>query len=112
MTSLFFFSSGRRHTRSLCDWSSDVCSSDLPGAVRPPEYRRNGYILSAARFGDTLVAVRLPDLALGDQPRSEERRVGKECRSSRSADAVKRTLHSAASASRLRATLPVMPSTT
>src|SRR5260221_7464976 len=23
-----FFSSRRRHTRSLCDWSSDVCSSD------------------------------------------------------------------------------------
>src|SRR5260221_1572597 len=33
---IFFFSSRRRHTRSLCDWSSDVCSSDLlklaPGA--------------------------------------------------------------------------------
>src|SRR5215211_6942913 len=30
MTDLsFFFSSRRRHTRSLCDWSSDVCSSDL-----------------------------------------------------------------------------------
>ena len=26
---LFFFSSRRRHTRSACDWSSDVCSSDL-----------------------------------------------------------------------------------
>src|SRR5690349_22158001 len=25
----FFFSSKRRHTRSLRDWSSDVCSSDL-----------------------------------------------------------------------------------
>src|SRR5438034_8523682 len=30
---LFFFSSRRRHTRSLCDWSSDVCSSDLRPAV-------------------------------------------------------------------------------
>src|SRR5260221_7070275 len=29
----FFFSSRRRHTRSLCDWSSDVCSSDLPDLV-------------------------------------------------------------------------------
>src|SRR2546430_13585400 len=28
----FFFSSRRRHTRFDCDWSSDVCSSDL-GAV-------------------------------------------------------------------------------
>src|SRR5215211_8363216 len=31
MMILFFFSSRRRHTRSLCDWSSDVCSSDLSG---------------------------------------------------------------------------------
>src|SRR6266478_9321040 len=27
--SSFFFSSRRRHTRFDCDWSSDVCSSDL-----------------------------------------------------------------------------------
>src|SRR5262249_57942169 len=27
--SLFFFSSRRRHTRLVSDWSSDVCSSDL-----------------------------------------------------------------------------------
>src|SRR2546430_8873434 len=42
--SFFFFSSRRRHTRFDCDWSSDVCSSDLPprpmsppppGVVRP-----------------------------------------------------------------------------
>src|SRR4030066_777595 len=33
----FFFSSRRRHTRFKCDWSSDVCSSDLEagsGAAR------------------------------------------------------------------------------
>src|SRR5215211_5584485 len=30
----FFFSSRRRHTRSLCDWSSDVCSSDLDPLLR------------------------------------------------------------------------------
>src|SRR5437868_11430548 len=29
----FFFSSRRRHTRSKRDWSSDVCSSDLPTDV-------------------------------------------------------------------------------
>src|ERR1017187_4097088 len=29
---LFFFSSRRRHTRYIGDWSSDVCSSDLLGA--------------------------------------------------------------------------------
>src|SRR5260221_12988402 len=31
----FFFSSRRRHTRSLCDWSSDVCSSDLNDGSYP-----------------------------------------------------------------------------
>src|SRR5688572_31209535 len=31
-TLVFFFSSRRRHTRFDCDWSSDVCSSDLYGA--------------------------------------------------------------------------------
>src|SRR6266516_2289865 len=30
MVTFFFFSSRRRHTRSYGDWSSDVCSSDLP----------------------------------------------------------------------------------
>src|SRR6266567_4246858 len=34
MSSCFFFSSRRRHTRFDCDWSSDVCSSDLLGAGR------------------------------------------------------------------------------
>src|SRR5256886_5004227 len=29
LTFIFFFSSRRRHTRFDCDWSSDVCSSDL-----------------------------------------------------------------------------------
>src|SRR5260221_2106930 len=33
-TSAFLFSSRRRHTRSLCDWSSDVCSSDLSCMAR------------------------------------------------------------------------------
>src|SRR5205085_6752342 len=43
----FFFSSRRRHTRFDCDWSSDVCSSDLglrplqgaPGRGRSPGVR-------------------------------------------------------------------------
>src|SRR6266496_1400831 len=33
---IFFFSSRRRHTRSLRDWSSDVCSSDLDQRVEQP----------------------------------------------------------------------------
>src|SRR5260221_5424890 len=35
-----FFSSRRRHTMSLCDWSSDVCSSDLLALGREPAGRR------------------------------------------------------------------------
>src|SRR2546429_6320648 len=34
MVCMFFFSSRRRHTRCSRDWSSDVCSSDLPGFSR------------------------------------------------------------------------------
>src|SRR5207249_5629738 len=37
----FFFSSRRRHTRSKRDWSSDVCSSDLPS------------VFSESRYGNT-----------------------------------------------------------
>src|SRR5260370_41988217 len=33
---LFFFSSRRRHTRFKCDWSSDVCSSDLTSGRKRP----------------------------------------------------------------------------
>src|SRR5258705_5065517 len=36
MLSFFFFSSRRRHTRCLSDWSSDVCSSDLMSFCRRP----------------------------------------------------------------------------
>src|SRR5690349_23562701 len=36
----FFFSSRRRHTRSLRDWSSDVCSSDLWKRSTAPSARR------------------------------------------------------------------------
>src|SRR2546430_10949634 len=41
---LFFFSSRRRHTRFDCDWSSDVCSSDLragPAPVVPGAHHQN-----------------------------------------------------------------------
>src|SRR5690349_5466950 len=37
----FFFSSRRRHTRSLRDWSSDVCSSDLAGKHPARRHGRN-----------------------------------------------------------------------
>src|SRR5207302_7019829 len=77
----FFFSSRRRHTRFSRDWSSDVCSSDL-GAPHISLYmlevdedsRLGREVLSAgSRYG----AATTPD---EDRIRSEERRVGKECR--------------------------------
>src|SRR5690242_21306489 len=36
----FFFSSRRRHTRLTCDWSSDVCSSDLAAPGCSPGWRK------------------------------------------------------------------------
>src|SRR5438477_39558 len=47
----FFFSSRRRHTRLTCDWSSDVCSSDL---VR---YTPNGSITFALETNGKMVGV-------------------------------------------------------
>src|SRR5688572_31885760 len=38
----FFFSSRRRHTRFDCDWSSDVCSSDLSRTAAAERKRRPG----------------------------------------------------------------------
>src|SRR4051812_7850385 len=48
---VFFFSSRRRHTRLTCDWSSDVCSSDLARA-RPVE--SPALVLARARVGGAL----------------------------------------------------------
>src|SRR3712207_8308049 len=84
----YFFSSRRRHTRYWRDWSSDVCSSDLPlleplkrkvecvgvyglrflsdDPATASEYRSKSAVASVAHLKDV---------------RSEERRVGKECRS-------------------------------
>src|SRR2546430_5521502 len=40
--SFFFFSSRRRHTRFDCDWSSDVCSSDLLQTPTAPVIQAGG----------------------------------------------------------------------
>src|SRR6267142_3484165 len=54
----FFFSSRRRHTRLTCDWSSDVCSSDLNAQWRAglATYRnsRCGRIWRNAADGTTI----------------------------------------------------------
>src|SRR5260221_8804133 len=71
----FFFSSRRRHTRSLCDWSSDVCSSDLL-PEDPMSIRLRLVLLLLALLVFVLAGEKRPRIW-----RSEERRVGKECRS-------------------------------
>src|SRR5438034_11183436 len=103
MCGLFFFSSRRRHTRSLCDWSSDVCSSDL---VTEPRKVQQGQLVAVGteedgsqgifvhaegflggshsanefRFMQTAVSRERPvDYTALAELRSEERRVGKEC---------------------------------
>src|SRR5260370_8338034 len=72
----FFFSSRRRHTRFKCDWSSDVCSSDLvfsrKQAVQTVELDLNEVVEGMEKMLRRLI---------DENVRSEERRVGKECRS-------------------------------
>src|SRR6266498_513593 len=48
----FFFSSRRRHTRCGRDWSSDVCSSDLAGAVLHEHEvgQINGYVFASKKI--------------------------------------------------------------
>src|SRR5690606_40260316 len=83
---LFFFSSRRRHTRFSRDWSSDVCSSDLCQLQRDPSNRiRNSLMNWAEGEGLAFYDLRnnrgfLRNLIIRTA-RSEERRVGKECRS-------------------------------
>src|SRR5437588_8416187 len=98
----FFFSSRRRHTRSLCDWSSDVCSSDrnaeanrflhrgvafqdfvdlARGNLLPSPVDQLLYPTEQPQISAGIEAAHVPGSkpAIGER-RSEERRVGKECR--------------------------------
>src|SRR5688572_31685119 len=90
----FFFSSRRRHTRFDCDWSSDVCSSDLDRAAAYVEFLAGPGLerglmgpREAPRLWDrhVLNSAVLAEL-IPQGARSEERRVGKECRSRWSRD--------------------------
>src|SRR3712207_9560311 len=73
---MFFFSSRRRHTRYWRDWSSDVCSSDLLHSLTESQ---RAVLLALCRPFKHGSAYAVP--TTNQQIRSEERRVGKECRS-------------------------------
>src|SRR5699024_11356235 len=92
---VFFFSSRRRHTRSKRDWSSDVCSSDLflmnvvANLIHFNEADEIDVRISsyggAERYKDFRDSEKVTSFVGGDirkflTERSEERRVGKECR--------------------------------
>src|SRR5690606_40580858 len=89
----FFFSSRRRHTRFSRDWSSDVCSSDLfPATDDNPAlctvvglqdcHTVYSAGLSSVAGNGSVKRPKTAKLSLPAAPglRSEERRVGKECR--------------------------------
>src|SRR2546429_3201473 len=86
----FFFSSRRRHTRCSRDWSSDVCSSDLilqgaqisvePGGIKVVSDAQGEYLVNGLAPGTYTVTIEYVGFTTSSK-RSEERRVGKECRS-------------------------------
>src|SRR2546430_2812696 len=93
MLFFFFFSSRRRHTSFDCDWSSDVCSSDLGLNCCVRDGNRCFPTAMATQYVCLLLLVAAAPSGGGRGPalgrtceiaknsRSEERRVGKECRS-------------------------------
>src|SRR2546422_6655394 len=56
----FFFSSRRRHTRCSRDWSSDVCSSDLPAVREPVVPEAVSGMLDAMRLDLVFLALLVP----------------------------------------------------
>src|SRR5205085_8660557 len=106
----FFFSSRRRHTRLDCDWSSDGCSSDLTPIPTPSPTLSGEFCPIRCIVGPCVIDVvackvfsvfpvvtiepsNVSLLVLPVVPvvaRSEERRVGKECRSGWSQDQCKK----------------------
>src|SRR5207245_3730500 len=89
----FFFSSRRRHTRCYRDWSSDVCSSDLIRVISDQKNTamawRDSSQAVAVFFWSLMTRMCAETKSAGmvnatatllGSDRSEERRVGKECR--------------------------------
>src|SRR5438046_6465026 len=67
----FFFSSRRRHTRLVSDWSSDVCSSDLLNSSPHPWWQAR-VVANVTRHAHATVALTSMPTKLDAIPRSEE----------------------------------------
>src|SRR5690625_6070114 len=80
---VFFFSSRRRHTRWPRDWSSDVCSSDLDlvAIVRVATAKEPAHRYASVRALVDELERHCSHRPVSARQRSEERRVGKECKS-------------------------------
>src|SRR5260370_40904923 len=98
----FFFSSRRRHTRFKCDWSSDVCSSDL-SSMLPASSGSTGVLQGTRTFvlQDEAGNIELThSISAGlhyaaggpGDARSEGPRVGEECRSRGAPDHLKKKI--------------------
>src|SRR3546814_5187766 len=83
---VFFFKQKTAYEMRISDWSSDVCSSDLFPAALERMLNENGYRLE--KYGPERRFIRPLEPRSGARrfrlysafdPRSEERRVGKEC---------------------------------
>src|SRR6516164_3480723 len=79
----FFFSSGRRHTRWNCDWSSDVCSSDLDDGIGRAAHRHMDLdgVVEGCGGQDPVEGERLPhhvdDAAADDGAHARMARIGR-----------------------------------
>src|SRR3712207_8480014 len=87
---VIFFPSRGRHTSYWRDWSSDVCSSDLTAAPCSAAAAANGSTVTnvnltgnagGLRLASTSGTFDVSSFTITTTGRSEERRVGKECRS-------------------------------
>src|SRR3546814_8756640 len=83
LLSVFFFKQKTAYEMRISDWSSDVCSSDLPpvdiymeGVTRTNTTLGPVYLTFTPLLGMSQTVMRF---LLEKVPRSEERRVGKEC---------------------------------
>src|SRR3546814_3929293 len=75
---VFFFKQKTAYEMRISDWSSDVCSSDLCASAYPES--PTGYAeAQCEECGHGIFVVRVPGVEGYPPPRSEERRVGKEC---------------------------------